>query len=74
MSLSKMEILRKIVAEKQAMKVTETINGKNRKILVDGFSASAIVQVYDALNDENKIKFSNLNVSKMAAIAFKFVK
>ena len=41
---------------------------------VDGYSASAIVQVYDALNTSNKNKFSKLGLLKMQSVAFKFVK
>ncbi len=36
--------------------------------MVDGFSASHIVAVYDALNDENKAKYAALHVAKMASI------
>lgn len=42
-------------------------------IMVDLFSASAILQVYDAINDANKEKYRNLSVSKMANIAFKLI-
>jgi hypothetical protein len=38
---------------------------------VDLFSASAIVQVYDAINEENKVKYGRLPLPKMASIAFK---
>lgn len=43
-------------------------------IMMDSFSASAITQVYDALNDANKAKYRNLSPSRMAAIAYKYVK
>lgn len=43
-------------------------------VTVDSFSASAIVQVYDAINEANKVKFLALPVHKMAQIAFKFCK
>jgi hypothetical protein len=43
-------------------------------VMVDLFSASAMVKVYDALNDENKIKFAALPIVKMAKIAFQLVK
>lgn len=42
--------------------------------VLDQFSASAIVQVYDALNGENKAKFGNLPLLKMVEIAFKLAK
>jgi hypothetical protein len=41
-------------------------------VALDSFSASAIVQVYDALNETNKAKFAALAIQKMAAVAFKF--
>lgn len=47
---------------------------KSGWIALDSFSASAIVQVYDALSDENKAKFSKFPIYKMADIAFKFCK
>lgn len=42
--------------------------------LVDSFTASAITQVYDALNDQNKAKFAALSIGRMASVAFRFVK
>jgi hypothetical protein len=42
--------------------------------MVDGFTASAVVQVYDAINETNKKKFSAMKAPKMASVAFKFVK
>ena len=47
-------------------------SGKNMK--VDSFSASAIVKVYDALNDTNKQKFSSLGLIGMQNVAFKMIK
>jgi len=43
-------------------------------IMVDLFSASAIVAVYDALNEENRLKFASLPAGKMGLIAFRLVK
>lgn len=43
-------------------------------VTVDLFSASAVVAVYDALNDANKAKFAGLSVPKMATVAFKLLK
>ncbi len=43
-------------------------------IMVDLFSASAIVAVYDALKPENQAKYANLPAGKMAFMAFKLVK
>jgi hypothetical protein len=42
--------------------------------LVDGTTASVIVQVHAALNDENKKKFEALPIKKMAAVAWKLAK
>lgn len=52
-------------------------NGQYEKIngcMVDLFSASAIVAVYDGISDANKAKYINLPVGKMASIAFKLLK
>ena len=45
-----------------------------RKMKVDTYTASAITQVYDAINTANKKKFSKLSIVGMSNIAFKFVK
>jgi hypothetical protein len=39
--------------------------------MIDLFTASAIVQVYDALNDANKGKFASLPAGRMGIVAFK---
>ena len=64
--------LRKIVQNKQMASVKDPKTG--RRMQVDGYSASAIVQVYDKLNLSNKKKFTNLPLDKMQTVAFKFVK
>jgi len=56
---------RKIVAEKQAAKVNE--------VLVDLFSASAIVQVFDAIGEANRVKLVAFPVAKVADVAFKIL-
>lgn len=43
-------------------------------VMVDLFSANAIIAVYDALTAQNKSKFENLPIAKMAKVAFQFVK
>ncbi len=58
--------LRKIVKEHQYAK----IDGQ----MVDGYTASAIVQVYDAINETNKAKYRAMTVPKMAAVAWKLIK
>jgi len=56
---------RAICAKKQYAKV----NG----VMVDLFSASAIVKVHDALNEANKLKFNALPIGRMASVAFKLI-
>jgi hypothetical protein len=45
-----------------------------KKMKVDSYSASAIVQVYDAINQTNKDKFSQLGLLGMQSTAFKLIK
>ena len=54
---SVMDKLHKIVSDKQAQTV-KFGNGQTRK--VDHFTASAITQVHNALNDDNKKKFADM--------------
>ena len=63
---SKEAALRQIVADKQA--------GKVDGVMVDLFSASAILSVLDAINEANKEKLLSLPVESMADIAFKMAK
>ena len=42
--------------------------------MVDTFSASAIIQIYDKVNDANKAKMDKLKVDKLAEIAFKLMR
>ena len=68
--LSGMEILRRIVLNRQA----ERVHG----LLVDLFTASAMLAVYDALNADNQAKFAALldadGVRKLARFAINRVK
>ena len=41
--------------------------------MIDLYSASVISQVYDALSDDNKLKFASMPAGKMGIIAFKLV-
>lgn len=72
-----MDSLHKIVKDKQANRV-KFANGKTMS--VDHFTASAITQVHNALNDENKKKFADMvhkspeHLHKAAAFAFKHAK
>jgi len=72
-----MDQLYKIVKDRTAASV-KFGNGKSSK--VDGYTASAITQVHNALNDENKKKFAAMvhkspeHFMKASAFAFKHVK
>ena len=58
--------IRRIVANCQY----EKIDG----CMIDLFTASAICKVYDALNDQNKAKFSQLKAGPMGLLALKLLK
>jgi hypothetical protein len=68
-----MDHIHDIVKEKQARKV-KFANGKSA--MVDGYTASAIKQVHDAVNDENKAKIRKMvhhspeQFNKVASFAF----
>ena len=64
--------LRSIVKDRQNKIIKDPKSG--RKMRVDGYTANAIIKVYDALNNQNKKKFANVGLMKMQSIAFKFVK
>ena len=74
---SVMDSLHKIVAGKQAQSV-KFANGQTRK--VDHYTASAITQVHNAVNDENKKKLADMvhkspaHFEKVASFAFSKVK
>ena len=42
--------------------------------MIDLFSASAIIKVYDALNETNRSKFAGMPAPAMADMAFKLLK
>ena len=64
--------IRDVVKKKQNKVIKDPVTKRNMRM--DGFSASAIIQVYDAINTTNKKKFAKLPLLKMQSIAFKFVK
>ena len=72
-----MDTLHNIVKNKQAQSV-KFATGQTKK--VDGFTASAMTQVHNALNDENKKKYADMvhkspeHFEKARAFAFKHVK
>jgi len=57
--------VKEIASKKQAMK----IDG----VMVDSFTASAISQIYDKVNDANKKKMDKLPITKLANLAFKMM-
>lgn len=54
--------IRNIVTERQYAKVDG--------IMVDLFTASHIIAVYDALNETNRAKYAAMPVARMAQMAF----
>lgn len=60
------EQLKEIVRTHSARKIEE--------VLIDVQTANAIVTVYEALGAENKEKFTNSSIEKMAHVAWKLVK
>lgn len=64
--MSNFQKIQQIVKEKQYQK----ING----MIVDGYSAKAVINVYNALNKEHKARYKkiiNTNLKKAVDIAFK---
>ena len=57
--------VKEIASKKQAMK----IDG----VMVDSFTASAISQIYDKVNDANKKKMEKLPITKLANLAMKMM-
>jgi hypothetical protein len=62
----KMWCIRTVYQHKQAAQ----ING----VIMDGFTASAIIKVYDAVNDQNKEKLKKLSLGRMSDVCFKVMK
>lgn len=60
------EKLQAIVENKQASK----IDG----VLVDLFSASTVMQVYNCVSPENQVKLAALPIQKMVDVSFKTLK
>ena len=58
-------------------KVKEIASKKSAKkidgVMVDSFTASAISQIYDKVNDANKKKMEKLPITKLANLAFKMM-
>lgn len=64
--------MRDIVKNQQYKNMKDPKTGK--KVKMDLYSASAIVQVYDAISDKNKIKFTSVRLPQMVSMAFKMIK
>jgi hypothetical protein len=60
------DTIRQIVREHQA----QEIDG----VLVDATTANCIVNVHDALNDENKAKLEAMSIVRMAEVCWELVK
>ena len=63
---TRMEKIQSIVDGHQASRV--------EGLFVDAFTASMLVQVHAALNEENRTKFAALPLRKMVAVGWKLVK
>ena len=57
------------VKEIASKKAAKKIDG----VMVDSFTASAISQIYDKVNDANKKKMEKLPITKLANLAFKMM-
>jgi len=60
------EVARRIVQNKQYEKY--------KGMMLDTFTASAIVKVYDAVNDANKKKLDSLKLPKLVSVVWKLLK
>ena len=63
--MARMAAIRRIVEQHQY----EKIDG----LMVDGFTASIILQVYDAINETNQVKLRNLPIRKIASVCLGLV-
>ena len=66
------QVARRIVKNHQYEKVKDPVTGK--KHVLDGFSASAIVGVYDKLSDKNKANMIKMPLPKLVGVVFKLIK
>lgn len=66
----------RIVEERQYRFVhpnTGRLCSKGRGVRLDLFSASAMLKVWEALSDGNRLKFQQMPVGKAAEVAFKLL-
>ena len=59
--MTKLEILNDIINNHSAQKITVSVAGKNRKVLIDSFTARIVLTVYSALNEAGKAKLMSWN-------------
>lgn len=53
----------------------EAFQGKKKGwVYLDGFTSSAVVQIHNALNDTNKIKFESLPAMKAIDVTWRLIK
>ena len=64
--LDRIKAIQEVVDNKQYAKIDGC--------MIDGFSAQAILKVYNALSEENKIKYANIPAGKMGIIAWELIK
>jgi len=64
-TMDNIQVMSRIVENQQA----EKIDG----VLVDMFTANAVVQIYDAVNDNNKAKMRDMGPVQLANIAYKIM-
>lgn len=65
----KISRLRKAVKEHQYFKFKE----KGHRDTMDAYTASAIMQIYDALSPENKKRLASMSYTNMSASAWKLL-
>ena len=59
------DVARRVVDKKGAEKI--------KGVMLDMFTASAIIQVYDKVNDKNKEKMEKMDLPKLAAAVWKIL-
>ncbi len=57
--------IRRILEERQYAKIDGT--------MIDGFSASLILSVYDQLNESNRLKFASMPAGRMGLVAYELM-
>lgn len=69
---TKIEICQRIVKNKQFEKITvQNKHGKNKKVILDMFTASKIVNIYNQVKPDNKRKMESQKWQTLLTIAHK---